>query len=180
VFPAQQGATGILVMKHAMVYLRPARLAFVRVVGPYETSIPKAWDKIVTWMDAHGIQPVGERGYGLARDNPMLVAAEACRYDACIQVSPEFEDRAERDLGMITLPGGPYVRTRMSGSYDAMPSRLIAAFDKTDFSADLRLDARRPLVSIYLDDPRRFEARDLRADVCVPVATGALRERDAA
>lgn len=167
-------------MKNAMVYLRPARLAYVRAVGPYDVSIPQAWEKLVGWMQANGIQPVGERAYGLARDNPLTTAPEACRYDACIQVSPEFEDRAERDLGVITLPGGPYARTRHAGSYQNVPTALIGVYSNTELSADLRFDTRRPVVSIYLDDPRRFEARDLRADVCVPVAAGSLRERDAA
>lgn len=167
-------------MKNAMVYLRPARLAYVRVTGAYETSIPKAWDKLVAWIEANGIQPVGERGYGLARDNPLTTPADACRYDACIQVLPEFEDRAERELGVITLPAGPYSRTRHTGNYSHVRGLLVGVYQDPGLGADLRFDVRRPVVSIYLDDPRKFASRDLRADVCVPIATGAMRERDAA
>jgi AraC family transcriptional regulator len=156
-------------MKSGLVYLRPARLAYVRVTGPYATSIPEAWSRLLSWVDKYGLNsPVGH-GYGLARDNPLRVGVDKCRYDACVQVTPLFEERALRELGLVTLPAGPYTRLRQAGG--GTPIRSVIADLYTDFTAPavLKRDDRRPVVTIYLDDPRRFDANDLRADVCIPV-----------
>ncbi len=157
-------------MKNGLVYLRPTRLAYVRVTGNYEQSIPRAWEQLLRWVDKNGLNsPVG-RGYGLARDNPARVGAENCRYDACVQVSPMFEERAMRELGVFTLPAGPYKRIRQAGGYEPICSMMPKLHSDFTAPAELRLDDRRPIVTIYLDDPRRFDASDLRADICVPVA----------
>ena len=95
-----------------LVYLRPARMVFVRATGPYETSIPHAWEKMFAWLEKSGIDnPVG-RGFGLARDNPATVGPQNCRYDACVEVKPQYEERAGRELGLMTLPGGSYLSNR--------------------------------------------------------------------
>ena len=164
-------------MQNGLVYLRPSRLAYVRVTGAYETSIPAAWTKLLTWIDRNGVGSVLGRGFGLARDNPLIVAAERCRYDACIEVEPLFEERARRELGVLTLPAGPYVRKREIGNYDAIVSFVAIRHSTFVAPTGLRLDDNRPLVTVYLDDPRRLEPKDLRADICVPVATGAGRAR---
>ncbi|MEQ1671950.1 MAG: GyrI-like domain-containing protein, partial [Hyphomicrobium sp.] len=111
-------------MKSGLVYLRTQRMTYMRVTGPYETSIPEAWSRMLEWVDRHGLSsPVG-RGYGLARDNPAIVGPDRCRYDACIQVSPLFEDRAARELGLVTLPAGPYTRLRHAGGYEPIRSLI--------------------------------------------------------
>jgi DNA gyrase inhibitor GyrI len=164
-------------MKSGLVYLRPARMTYIRVTGPYEKSIPEAWARMLEWVDRHGLSsPIG-RGYGLARDNPERVGAQHCRYDACVMVTPLFEERASRELGLITLPAGPYARLRRAGGYDQIPSVVAGLHTGFESPPDLRLDDRRPIVTIYLEDPRRFDPVDLRADVCVPVsAAGAIRD----
>ncbi len=162
-------------MKNGLVYLRPARLAYVRVNGPYATSVPVAWERMLAWVDKNGFKPQGERGYGLAHDNPALVAPEKCRFDACIQLQPEFEDRAARELGVLTLPAGPYTRDRRAGGYGRLRHELASLYSSQGLSSGLQLDARRPIVTIYLDDPRRLSVRDLRADICVPVTANSAR-----
>ena len=90
---------GMQAMSHPLVYLRPTRITYVRVTGPYETSIPQAWEKMFAWIDKNGLSsPVGH-GFGLARDNPKIVDPKNCRYDACIEMKPHFEERAIRELG---------------------------------------------------------------------------------
>jgi AraC family transcriptional regulator len=161
-------------MTSGLVYLRPTRLAFVRVTGPYETSIPEAWNRLLEWTEQNGFSsPVGH-GYGLARDNPLRVSADKCRYEACVPVTPLSEDRAMRELGVITLPGGSYTRVRHAGGYGPMRSMIPALYSNFEAPADLKLDDKRPIVTIYLDDPRRFDDSDLRADICVPVTAARL------
>lgn len=163
-------------MSHALVYLRPSRIAFVRATGPYETSIPDAWAQLNDWINRNGYGGLVHRGYGMCRDNPMRVDPATCRYDACIELLPQFDERAARELNVATLPGGSYARRRYSGPYAALRAELAGIHASFEPSAGLKLDDRRPLVAIYLENPSRVEAQDLRADICIPVV--AITSRD--
>jgi AraC family transcriptional regulator len=152
-----------------LLYLRPSRLVYVRETGPYDRAIPKAWDRLLSWLDGRGLYKNMGRGYGLARDNPADVGAENCRYDACIEVSADFEDRATRELGLATLAGGAYACRRLTGDYDRV--RSVVSGVHADFRpvAGLGVDRLRPVVTIYFDNPDVYKACDLRADICMPV-----------
>jgi len=158
-------------------YLRPTQLIYVRETGSYDRSIPRAWQRLASWLNENGLyKPIG-RGYGLARDNPASVGAENCRYDACVETVAGLEDRSIRDLGVTTLPGGAYACRRLFGGYDRIHS--IVADSYSDFSplAGLSFDHSRPVVTIYIDNPDRHFAHELRADICVPVTTACEFER---
>lgn len=164
-------------MLNRLVYLRPARLVYVRVTGAYDQSIPAAWAKLLAWVEQNGVGSSLGRGFGLARDNPQSVPANKCRYDACIVAEPQFEDRAMRELGVLTLPAGPYVRRREIGNYSEISARVAGLHASYEAPVGLKLDSNRPLVTIYLDDPRRFEPGQLRADLCIPVSASVARGR---
>jgi AraC family transcriptional regulator len=133
---------------------------------------------MLNWLDTNGLRsPVG-RGYGLARDNPSAVAPEACRYDACVDLDPLFEERAGRELGIQTLPGGPYVRSRKKGDYADVTRFIMTLHNTFQPHPGLRLDDKRPIVTIFLEDPRGVEIEELRSDVCVPVSAKVARTRD--
>ena len=158
----------LAVMKNGLVYLRPQRMVYVRAVGPYEQSIPEAWNKMFAWIAKHAIHSPAGRGYGLAHDAGAKTA-EPC-YDACVQLTPLFEERAIREHAVMMLPGGPYMRHRYIGRYNGVSELLSDAQRVIELPADLRIDQRRPLVTIYLDDPAAVHSNDLRADICLPVA----------
>lgn len=164
-------------MKSGLVYLRPQRVAYIREAGPYATSIPAAWDKMFRWLSKNSLSSPLGRGYGLAYDDADKVAAENCRYDACVQVTPLFEERAMRELSLMMLPGGPYMRSRYVGDYAGVCKMIGAARTAIELPEDLRCDTRRPLVTIYLDDPAHPPAEGLRADICVPVSASSSRDR---
>jgi DNA gyrase inhibitor GyrI len=70
---------------------------------------------------------------------------------------------------------------RQAADYDSL--RTLVSCLHTGFVAThgLMLDDRRPIVTIYLDDPRRNDGAKLRADVCVPVtAQHTSRDKEAA
>jgi AraC family transcriptional regulator len=152
-----------------LLYLRPTRLIYVRERGCYADTIPKAWSRLFAWLDANGLYASLGRGYGLARDNPLEVGRQNCRYDACVEIRSEVEDRALRELGITTLPGGAYACRRLSGSYDHMRSAVQNVYAQFTPLPGLCFDENRPVVSIYVDNPNRFVDCDLRADICVPV-----------
>jgi AraC family transcriptional regulator len=152
-----------------LIYLRPTRLIYVRETGRYEDTIPKAWAKLFSWLNANGLYASLGRGFGLARDNPLEIGRQNCRYDACVEIRSELEDRALRELGITTLPGGAYACRRLSGSYDRMRSVVANVYSEFAPLPGLCFDENRPVVSLYVDNPIRFRDRDLRADICVPV-----------
>jgi AraC family transcriptional regulator len=152
-----------------LIYLRPTRLVHVREKGRYEETIPKAWDTLFSWLDSNRLRASVRRGYGLARDNPLEIGPQNCRYDACVELRPEFEARALRELGITTLPGGAYACRRLSGNYDRVRSEVADVYSSFVPLPGLYFDENRPIVSIYFDDPGRMQNGDLRADVCVPV-----------
>lgn len=166
-------------MKHSMVYLRPFSVVYVRATGDYASSIPQAWVRLFQWLEKTGLNsPIG-RGYGLARDNPATAGIDKCRYDACIEIDPFLEARALRDLAVQTLPGGSYLRQRQSGDYNQLKDVMANFHQNFVPPQDLQLDGKRPLVTIFLDDPRRLPPAELRADICAPVAASfAIRRND--
>lgn len=163
-----------------LIYLRPTRLMYVRETGPYERTIPKAWERLTAWLNDNGLYaPIG-RGYGLARDNPADITDQNCRYDACVELVPELEDRAIRDFGITTLQGGAYACRRLSGSYARMHSVVANVYSEFKALPGLAFDGNRPVVSIYIDNPNRFAENELRADICVPVMVVGDIERSTA
>ncbi len=166
-------------MKHGLVYLRPTSMVSVRATGQYEQSIPEAWEKMFSWLARHRLStPVG-RGYGLAHDHVVNVPAVKRRYDACIQLTPLHEARAMRELSVLTLPGGPYLRRRLIGDYQDVCGLIASGSGAIEVPTDLRIDQRRPIVTIYLDDPSSTAPGQLRADVCWPISTVSSRSQAA-
>ena len=156
-------------MSGGPVHLRPQRLVYVRMTGPYETSVPKAWSKLLGWVERAGMASLVASWYGLARDNPYQVAHDQCRYDACVPVDPMFEDRALRELGLTTLPGGPHERHKHIGGYADVIARLGAFYSTHAPQNGLQFDLRRPIVTVYFSDPRQTDEAKPRADLCVPL-----------
>jgi AraC family transcriptional regulator len=152
-----------------LLYLRPAKLIYVRETGPYERTIPRAWDRLLNWLDDRGLYKTLGRGYGLARDNPKDVGFNSCRYDACIEVTSELEDRAICEVGLATLPGGAYACRRLTGDYDQIRSVVSTVYSEFEPVPGLRMDESRPVVTIYVDNPNTYKESDLRADICMPV-----------
>lgn len=152
-----------------LLYLRPIRLVHVRETGRYCDTIPKAWTQLFQWLDANGLKASLGRGYGLAHDNPAFAGGQNCRYDACVEIRSNVEDKAFRDLSVRTLPGGAYACRRLSGSYDLMRAAVQNVHSEFVPLPGLCFDKSRPVVSIYVDNPNYFVAGDLRADICVPV-----------
>ncbi len=169
-------------MQHSasiLMYLRPIRLVYVRGTGTYETTIPETWKRLFAWLNANGFAHPAGRGYGLALDNPAGTSARECRYDACVALTPGMELRATDEIGFSTLPGGPYACRRLLGNYARVSGLVATAYADLVPFPGLALDHKRPVVSIYIDNPNRLPVGDLRADICLPVTTvddAAVRE----
>ena len=140
--------------------------------GPYKQSSVQAWAAMEQWLARHDLTSQSGCGYGLAHDHPQSVSPVQCRYDACVELPEGYENLKHDGLGLQYLPGGAFARIRHVGSYQSIKPSLAAIRD-TWLPGQPRLlpDRRRPLLVVYLDDPKIREASKLRCDVCVPVRT---------
>lgn len=156
-------------MSTGLVYLRPQTVCYVRVRGPYAISAKQAWDKLAAWADVQGIRPSVRNGFGLVRDNPRIKAPADCRYDACIELPDGLIPEEKSGVAMQLLPGGSYARHRHVGGLDGL--RQAFGWLAKDWSASrgLMVDANRPLIEIYLKDPKTGAPGSARMDICVPV-----------
>ena len=160
-------------MRVGLVYLRPRQVGFVRAHGPYRRSSIEAWHTMSEWLERHDLSGQVSCGYGLALDHPDSVdAKQTCRYDACVELSSGYENLKADGLAFQTLPGGAFARIRHVGHYGKLSASLAKVRDEwLPEQPRLLLDRRRPLLAIYLADPKTRDRAKLRCDVCVPVRT---------
>lgn len=168
-------------MHNAFVYLRPLNVAFIRVEGPYAEAAPDAWQRVFAWLDRSGHRRSSGCGYGLMLDDPMTTAREKCRYDACIEMLVDYQDCISREFGFRRLPGGAYARRRQVGPPEGGVTRLVSTL-RDDWAPEngLVIDAKRPVIEIYLDDPATTPLEKRRIDVCLPVSASARSDAPAA
>ena len=156
-------------VQSSFVYLRPTQLVGYRSVGPYEQSASSAWQLMFDWLDANGLRGIVDRGYGLAHDDPRVTPAEHCRYDACIEI-PNAPQESWQQMMPQRLPGGAYHRHRHVGPHSTIGSEIRRIRESWNAPNGLVVAVGRPLVEIYMDDPKFCEPENLRTDLCLPVA----------
>ena len=61
------------------------------------------------------------------------------------------------------------MRERRIGAYQDLCSQVATSHAAFEAPPGLILDDKRPIVTIYLDDPRRMAKAELRSDFCIPV-----------
>jgi AraC family transcriptional regulator len=157
------------------VYLRPLNMTYIRAEGPYAEAAREAWGKVYSWLDDTGMRAsVGAR-YGLMLDDPATAEPGKCRYDACIEMIDGYQEWITDAFAYRRLPGGAYSRRRHVGG-----ETLYAATEtlRREWSSDngLFLDLRRPIIQIFLDDPKKVADEKRRIDVLLPVATQARHD----
>lgn len=158
------------VVKLNFVYLRPSQLVGFRKVGPYQETAGQAWSLMFDWLDRNCLHGKVKRGFGMAFDDPRKTVAEKCRYMACIDMPDMLPTPAWEDMIPQGLPGGAYARHRLVADHSHISDVIRDIRDQWSNRAGVVLAKGRPLVEIYLDDPKFCEPEKLRTDVCLPVA----------
>lgn len=157
-------------MSRSLIYMRPLEVLSVRAEGNYASSVHQAWSRLFAWMDANELGAEVNIGYGLAHDDPRNVPAERCRYEACIEVPARVGAASIAELGRQVLPPGPYACERLTGSYDAMGAAVSHIRDQWVPRNGLDVDCKRPVITIYRNNPRYCPTEMLHADICLPIA----------
>ena len=102
-------------MKVTIETLPPARMAYLRHIGPYGNAVSRFWlQTVLPWLIANGLEQAPRYGIGL--DDPYVTAAAKCRYDAGVDIPDDFV--ARNPAGIQSLPGGRYAVHDFEGSVD--------------------------------------------------------------
>src|SRR4249920_109153 len=91
----------------------PQRVAYMRHVGPYGEPISRFWmQEVAPWMAADGL--MGQARFGISHDDPSITDPALCRYDACVEVAPDYTPSGRALI--TTLPGGRYAVAPFKGT----------------------------------------------------------------
>jgi AraC family transcriptional regulator len=139
-------------------------VACVRHTGPYD-GCEAAWDKLLSWADEQRLNPKESMFLGICHDDPMLVADNDIRYDACITISDRMvpgEEVIIKEVG-----GMDFVSFLHVGPYDGLEDAYSRV--QGDWMKHPRPLAQGPSIEIYVNDPRQTPPDQLVTEVCLPL-----------
>jgi AraC family transcriptional regulator len=114
---------GDIEMKVELKTLEPARVAYMRHVGPYgDSGITRLWQRFAARCGELGLMTPRRTMYGISHDNPDVTPPAQCRYDACVEVGEGFRPAGE--IGVQTVPGGRYA----CGAFTGTPTEIHGAW----------------------------------------------------
>jgi AraC family transcriptional regulator len=126
-------------MNVKLIDRQPATVAYLRHVGPYGEPILRFWqESVYPWLVTHSLP--GEPRYGISHDDPSITSAQQCRYDACVEVPPDFV--VSGAAHKTTIPGGKYAVLGFKGTVDEIGAAWNALLRDWLAPSGLQLDAR--------------------------------------
>jgi AraC family transcriptional regulator len=129
--------------------LPPARVAYLRYVGPYGTAgLTRTWQRFADWCGAHGLPENGRTRYGVARDMPEVTAPNRCRYDACVEVGEDWKLDPTEQIGVQRIEGGLHACTSFFGTGIDIHQRWMHLFSVWLPSSAYEVDDR-PALEMY-------------------------------
>lgn len=153
-------------MKVTLVDRKPAFVAYQRHTGPYGEPISQFWQQTVApWMEERAL--LGQPRYGISHDDPSITDPGLCRYDACVEVPPQFTP--SRTVLTTTIPGGRYAALRFNGTAGEIGEAWNHLLRDWLPSSGLQLDAR-PCFEYYPTDADHDpHTGAFECDICIPV-----------
>lgn len=145
----------------------PARIAYLRHLGPYGENISRFWQaSVFAWLSRDGL--LARPRYGISWDDPGVTAPEKCRYDACVEVDRDYVPSGEALT--TTLPGGRYAVLAFRGTAAQIGEAWSSLLRDWLPSTGLQLDAR-PCFEHY-PPGASFDPKSgvFECEICVPVA----------
>lgn len=155
------------------------RMAFVRQWGYDHQAYPAAWSVLSRWVRDRGLDPSRSTLVGCHYDDVRFTPLNRCRYDAGIEVDPDFDPRGE--VAVREVPSGPVAHL----SFEGPPEGLRNAW-QTFTDSWLPHSGYLPR-TLYVFDllPGSLLARDpdsgaprlpsrIRSTLCIPVSPSTL------
>lgn len=147
----------------------PVTVACLRRTGAYGPGIATFWRQTVyNWLEKEGL--LGRPRYGIAQDNPGVTAPEQCRYDAGVEVAPDYAVQGE--VHKTTLPGGLYAQYHFYGTPDKIGEAWHEMMERWLPNSGYRMAG--PLPFEYVPADSKFDPQTgaFECYICVPVAKG--------
>ena len=154
------------IMKVTLIDRQPVTVAYLRHLGPYGEAIEQFWQNTYyPWAVSNSL--LEQARYGISHDDPGITAAEQCRYDACVEIAPDFV--LSGGALKTTIPGGKYAVLRFSGTSERVVGAWHALLREWLPASGFQLDAR-PCFEYYATDAKcdpRTGA--FECEICIPV-----------
>ena len=154
------------VMKVTIVDRQPATIAYLRHVGPYGKPVSDFWmNEVAPWMETNGL--FGKPRYGISHDDPDVTEPAKLRYDAAVEVEPDFVGSGKHQK--TVLPGGRYAVGKFEGNDRDVGEAWAWLIRDWLPDSGMQLDSRPffehyPVGSTYDEASGRFEC-----EICIPV-----------
>ncbi|SDF96059.1 MULTISPECIES: GyrI-like domain-containing protein [unclassified Duganella] len=151
-------------MHYEIKELPEVRVAYLRYKGPFGPALGEFWKEVFTpWQQAFGL--TGKVTYGVAQDDPASTPPSECRYDACVEIAPDYV--LKPPAKETHLPAGRYAVAPFKGTAGDVPKAWGAFFGQ--LSAEGKVDEglcfeRYP--ADYAMDPA---TGIFTAELCIPV-----------
>jgi AraC family transcriptional regulator len=147
--------------------LAPVKVAYVRHVGPFDTT-GGAWQRLFSWAGPRGLLGPQMKLLTVWLDDPEVTPPEKLRGDVCITVSGDVVPEGE--IGVREVAGGEYAVATHRGPYEQLGetyAHLCAQWAPRN-GRELRDE---PGFEVYLNNPQTTRPEDLLTDVYVPLET---------
>jgi AraC family transcriptional regulator len=154
-------------MQVKVIERKPVKVTYLRHVGQYGRPLSEFWQRTVyPWMAAN--DQLGQPRYGISLDDPMITAADKCRYDAGVEVRGKITVPGNSQT--TTIPGGQYAVTAFRGTVDQIGGVWDAMLREWLPNSGMQLDAR-PFLEYYPTDAS-FDPKTgvFTCDIAIPVA----------
>jgi AraC family transcriptional regulator len=145
----------------------PVTVAYMQYVGPYGESVSRFWQHTMgPWMARQQLMQAVT--YGISHDDPTITDPSACRYDACVEVDPDWVVTPR--VLTTTLPGGRYAVMPFTGTATTIGEAWNALMRDWLPQSGWQLDGR-PCFERYPADPcANAAAGAWTCDICIPIA----------
>lgn len=153
-------------MNVKLIDREPVTVAYLRHTGPYGPQITEFWMKrVAPWMEANNL--MSRPRYGVALDDPHSTQPAQCRYDACVEITPD--QTLAGDAREKVLPGGRYAVLAFSAPIHTIGAAWDYLLGDWLPKSGLQLDSR-PMFEHYpVDGAYDAKTGAFTCDICVPV-----------
>ena len=138
-----------------LINRKPERTISCRAIGDYRESIYVAWNELLSLLDEHQkkspyLSTKKLNSYGLAFDMPNITDENLLRYEACIEISDEFEGNLPGTYHR-EIPGGTFAQVTFKGDYNDLYDVWIWYYGWIQKNHYALADF--PPIELYVDDP---------------------------
>ena len=169
-------------MLKQLVYHRPARVACLRVNGPYRMSVPTAWGAMRSWTQDRNLYAKVKRAYGLSLDDPTTTDERDIRYIACVEYFADAQSCKHSDRSRAVfehvIEGGVYATFPHHGDHAQIGRKFSQIRRQWVADAHLSIDPARAFLEIYDTAGRQLDSSNYKATLAVPVITADHRPID--